>query len=173
VTDAERGSVLSCNGQNAAIVVVNQTSLDFSFALWLWTNVPSAVGESAIDGSAILWSNVTGLEDDFTLSLLNDKLSYMSYSQPSTGTRSLVDGVWHHVVLTRRNAERVALYVDGEIDGDGNSGSGDVLGNPSVHFCGNPEQMQYFNGKLDDIRYYPRVLTEQEARDLHETTSGR
>jgi len=169
--DPVRGGVLSCSGLDVGVVVANETSLDFSYALWIWTNVASATGETAIDGSAILWSNVTGLEDDFTLALLNDKLSYMSYSQPSTGTRMLVDGVWHHIALTRRDGERVALYVDGEVDGDGNSGTGLVLGNPSIHLCGNPEQQRYFVGKLDDLRYYPRVLSSGEVQELFETTA--
>lgn len=170
-TDPLRGGVLVCDGVDAAISVRNVTTLDFSYSAWIWTETPSRQGDSAISGDAIFWSNKTPALDDFTLALLNDRLSYISHDQKSTGTRSLIDGVWHHVVVTRRDAERVALYVDGQVDGDGNSGTGSLQANPSVYFCGNPEQGGYFQGKMDDVRYYERVLTPEEVLALYSETA--
>ncbi len=170
VTDSQRGNVLACDGQGGGVTITNQTPNDFSYALWMWTDVPSATGTNAVDGDALLWANAVNRLDDFTLALLNDKLSYISYSQPATGTRSLTDSVWHHVVVTRRDTDRVALYVDGELDGDGNSGTGPVLAVPIVQFCGNPMEGHYFSGKLDDVRFFNRVLSPEEARALYLAT---
>ena len=57
-----------------------------------------------------------------------------------------------------KTGQRVALYVDGQVDGDGNSGSGVVSANPSVFFCGFPGG-RHFKGLLDDVRLYDRVLS--------------
>ncbi len=167
VSDPVRGQVLECNGTDASVLLENRTSNDFSYALWIWTNTPSSQGGGALEGDALLYSNTTGEIDDFTLAVLNDKLSYVSYNQPSTGTLSVVDGVWHHVVVTRRDGERVALFLDGEVDGDGNSGTGPVLNNPMLHVCTNPTDGRYFQGRIDDVRQYDRVLTPDEVRALY------
>ncbi len=170
VTDSQRGNVLACDGESGGVSIANQTTNDFSYALWMWTNVSSATGANAVDGDALLWANAVNRLDDFTLALLNDKLSYLSYSQTATGTRSLTDSVWHHVVLTRRDTQRVELYVDGELDGDGNAGTGPVLATLIVQLCGNPMEGHYFQGKLDDVRSFNRVLSAEEARALYLAT---
>jgi len=171
VADSIRGEVLACDGSASAVTLANQTTLDFSYAVWLWTDTPSGPGENARDGAAILWSNDGARFDDFTLSLLNDRLSFLSYNEHSTGTRLLNDATWHQVVITRRDGERVALYVDGQTDGDGNSGSGPVLANPTIYVCANPVDGHYFAGKMDDLRFYDRVLSEGDVLDLYRLTS--
>jgi hypothetical protein len=171
VSDPVRGQVLECNGTDASVLLENRTSNDFSYALWIWTETPSSQGGGALEGDALLYSNTTGEVDDFTLAVLNDKLSYISYNEMSTGTLSIVDGVWHHVAVTRRDGERVALFVDGEVDGDGNSGSGPVLNNPMLHLCSNPTDGRYFHGRIDDLRQFDRVLTPDEVRSLYIATT--
>jgi len=170
IADPVRGEVAFCDGSASAIVLRNQTTSDFSYAVWIWTDVPSSQGANARAGDAILWSNDGERPDDFTLSLLSDRLSYLSYGETSTGTRPLTDAIWHQVVVTRRDGARVALYVDGQTDGDGNAGAGSVLANPSVYVCANPADGHYFSGKVDDLRFYDRVLSESDVLALYERT---
>lgn len=170
VVDAVRGDVLRCDGATGIVSFPNQTPLDFSYALWLWTELPGFTGTTARDGSPLLWSNVDGAEDDFMLALLDDRLAYMSYSNPSTGTLSVIDKVWHHIVVTRKNGERVALYIDGQLDGDGNSGSGPVLANPLVSICGNPVDGRRLAGRIDDLRLYSQVLSAEDVQALYTFT---
>ncbi len=170
VVDAVRGDVLRCDGATGIVSFPNETPLDFSYVLWLWTELPSLKGATARDGSPLLWSNVDGAEDDFMLALLDDHLAYMSYSNPSTGTLSLIDKVWHHIVVTRKDGERVALYVDGQLDGDGNSGRGTVLANPLVSVCGNLDDGRRLAGRVDDLRQYARVLSAEDVQALYAFT---
>jgi hypothetical protein len=165
VKDAERGDVLVCNGTDAAVQVANTLSLSFTYAAWLFSDTPSSQGRSAIEGDPLIWSNEPAVIDDFALAVLNDRLAYINYNETSTGTASVTDGKWHHVAASRQDGERVALYVDGRVDGDGNSGSGVVSANPNVYFCGLPGG-RHFKGLLDDVRLYDRVLTPMEVESL-------
>ena len=170
VSDPVRGQALECNGTDASMLLENRTSNDFSYALWIWTETPSSQGGGTLEGDALLYANTTGEIDDFTLAVLNDKLSYLSYNEVSTGTLSVVDGVWHHVAVTRRDGERVALFLDGEVDGDGNAGTGPVSDNAMLHVCTNPTDSRYFQGRIDDVRQFDRVLTADEVRSLYVET---
>jgi hypothetical protein len=165
-SDADRGTVLLCNGTDASVRIANVTSNSFTYTAWIWSDVASSKGTNPIDGDALIWSNVTGKDDDFALSVLNDHLSYINYGQTSTGTASLVDAKWHQVAVTRQDRARVQLYVDGALDGDGNSGDGDVLANPSVFFCGvDGNGGHFFRGRMADVRYFPRVLSATEIAE--------
>jgi hypothetical protein len=163
-SDATRAGFLVCNGTNAAVRVANQTTNSFTFTAWIWSDVPSSKGSTAIDGDALIWSNVSGKDDDFALAVLNDHLSYINYGQTSTGSASLTDSKWHQVAVTRQDGARVQLYVDGVLDGDGNSGTGPVLANPYVFFCGvDSNGGHFFHGKMSNVRFYRRVLSAAEV----------
>jgi hypothetical protein len=167
VNDPTRGGVLSCDGVTAAVRIANRTGPSFTYAAWVWSNTPSTRGNSALDGDAILWSNVSTAANDFTLAVVNDHLAYVNYNEPATGTAAITDGIWHHVAVSRQDGGRVALYVDGRVDGDGNSGAGDVAANPYVFFCGvDSSGGHYFKGAMDDVRQYDRVLAPSEVEAI-------
>ena len=167
VNDVARGGVLSCNGVTAAVRIANRTGPSFTYAAWIWSNTPSSRGNSALEGDAILWSNLSSLVNDFSLAVVNDHLAYINYNETSTGAVTITDGIWHHVAVGRQDGGRVALYVDGKVDGDGNSGSGDVGGNPYVFFCGvDSSGGHYFKGAMDDVRQYDRVLAPSEVEGI-------
>jgi hypothetical protein len=169
VTDPTRGRVLSCNGTDAGVRVSNDVGLSFSFSAWIWSNTPSDTGTSAAaDGDTLVSANVPAI-DDFAFAVLNDRLSYINYNQSSTGTTVVTDGQWHQVAFSREDGARVALYVDGKLDGDGNSGSGSVTANASVYFCGGEPAGRFFKGRIDDVRQYDRVLSPTEVRSLFVT----
>jgi hypothetical protein len=163
-TDATRSGVLVCNGTDASVRVANQTTNSFTYTAWIWSDVPSSKGTSPLDGDALIWANVSGRIDDFSLAVLNDHLSYINYNQTSTGSAPLTNSKWHQVAVTRQDGARVQLYVDGVLDGDGNSGTGPVLADPYVLFCGvDANGGHFFRGKMCDVRFYPRVLAAGEV----------
>ncbi|MBN2021570.1 MAG: LamG domain-containing protein [Pirellulales bacterium] len=85
---------------------------------------------------------------------------------------ALDDDAWHHVAVTYDAGSRMAVYIDGVLDGEltlevptwcastlypftlGNLGVGSSVDN----YC--------FNGLLDDVRVYTGVLTPEEIADL-------
>ena len=124
----------------------------------MWSDTASSTGGSAVDGDPLIWSNVSSGIDDFALSVLNDGLSYINYNEKATAASVITDAKWHHVVVTRQDGARVALYIDGKADGDGNSGSGLVSANPNVYLCGVPGG-RHFKGLLDAVGFYDRSLS--------------
>ena len=88
---------------------------------------------------------------------------------------SLNDGLWHLVVATvdRDNHSGIKMYVDGVLQsttGDPTDLSGIYLSNPDGFAIGAREKFSeiYYNylGKVDDIRVYNRVLSEEEIEAL-------
>lgn len=171
IEDPLRGPVLSCNGVDAGVVLTNSTPPAFSYTAWLWTSSPTTQGDDPRDGNPILWSNSADSIEDFSLSLLNDRLAYLSYGQRAMGMISLIDGKWHHIALTRQDSARATLYVDGVVDVDCDAKTGTVLANPQLYFCANPVGGHYFQGLLDDVRLYSGVLSGEAVMTLFQTTA--
>jgi hypothetical protein len=91
------------------------------------------------------------------------------------GNSKLIDSTWHFVCGTYSNTDQtVRLYVDGKIDN-----SGVLTTAPNTVLSTNWRIGLYmasgtpFNGKLDEIRVYKSVLTDQEINDMYaiETTA--
>jgi Concanavalin A-like lectin/glucanases superfamily len=170
VTDASRGQVLRCDGKSPGFAVANLTTSSFTYAFWVWTDTPSNQSGGALEGNALLWANTVGAIDDFTLSLMKNRLDYIGYAQTTAGSSNLVDGMWHHVAVTREDGSSVFLYVDGVQDGTCRAGSGPVTSTPQVYVGGNPIDHYYFTGLIDDLRQYDRALGADEVQTLFTTT---
>ncbi len=86
-----------------------------------------------------------------------------------TGDTAVFDGTWHHIAYTdsRGNAK---LYVDGVQD------TADFSYTPSTTtitdniWIGQNSSNNFFNGSLDDVRVYNRVLSGQEVGNLYNSS---
>lgn len=82
---------------------------------------------------------------------------------------AISDGAWHHIVLTASRTGNATLYIDGVSVGTPASitavGNIDDPGSPvligDIGFGGQP-----FDGGIDDVRIYNKVLTPSEVRQL-------
>jgi hypothetical protein len=84
-------------------------------------------------------------------------------------TADIADGAWHHAVFIRPAAGTLSIYVDGvsqALTGDSGSPTSTVANTVPVLF-GNDNGSNYYNGKLDDIRYYGRLLSASEVWQLY------
>jgi hypothetical protein len=84
--------------------------------------------------------------------------------------RPVDDGQWHHVAGVY-DGQRIALYVDGELE-ESVTASGPVALNTEPVWLGNNSAARgaYFNGWLADVRLYGCGLTEAEIKALHRET---
>ena len=102
----------------------------------------------------------------------------------TTSTEVLQVGIWHHIAATTVDGlitpTQVFLYVDGIPQSTTVTSSGSYIGpnqltaNNPLNFGRRPGtggQDLHFNGSMDDIRIYNRVLTPSEIRLLY--TGGR
>lgn len=90
----------------------------------------------------------------------------------ATGTTDLADGAWHHVVGVRDTKNSLLrVYVDGVLEGTCSSISTNFL-NPSTDFWIGGQaawSSRYFDGTIDDVRIYNRVLVENEIYQLSDS----
>jgi hypothetical protein len=79
--------------------------------------------------------------------------SLLVYDHPLTG--------WSHIVVVYRD-NQPSLYIDGMLAKTGLKSKKTV--HPAFHLGGS--RFGWYEGKLDDVRVYPRALTDAEIREL-------
>jgi hypothetical protein len=136
-------------------------STDFTLELWINTTASSLTGTNAYEGNGLLWSDVGGAADDFAMAMLNNGLSFFTGNPDVTVTSAVAinDGRWHHLVATRAQGASVEIFVDGVSRGTATTNNNALNGNPSIMIGGNVLDNRYFAGLVDEVAYYPRVLS--------------
>ncbi|BDD12844.1 hypothetical protein FUAX_52760 (plasmid) [Fulvitalea axinellae] len=86
-----------------------------------------------------------------------------------TESRNYNDGGWHYVVLTY-DGLKVSVYIDAEKVGQ------KILAEPSNFMSGHKMHIGwrdgYFQGGIDDVRYYNRALSQGEITELYSGELG-
>jgi hypothetical protein len=95
---------------------------------------------------------------------------YRSTNFTNAISNLLLDGKWHMLTISIKSGEH-RLYIDGELR-ENISLSSELYNtdnNEGFVFGKRPKENDlYFNGKMDNIRIYNRVLTEEEVKLLYE-----
>ena len=84
------------------------------------------------------------------------------------------DGMWHHAVVTK-DGSNGELWVDGALMGTSTETKTVFNDQPLLigySVSGDHYQQRFFSGKIDDIRIYDRVLTEDEIQQLFTLSDG-
>jgi len=159
-------SAYSLNGLSSFIQTpVNSNQLPLSFSVWFRPNSLNGV-QSIVDSD--VWgqfghSLIIGYRTkDGTLSIQYHNGSYNS------GWRPIV-GRWHHAVVCYGEGY-ATLYVDGQQRGQWEYTP--ALMDGSAFRIGRHNTYDWFNGSVDDVRFYNRVLSEEDARNLYIREAG-
>ncbi len=134
---------------------------DYSIAGWIRTKRGGTVAAMSAPGD---WSR-----DGKSLFVRDGRLTLdIGWVGAVTGKTPIADGQWHHVAVTHARSGRVQLFVDGQLDGDGNLESNSdpknarlIFGQTSKNFPNGPANK--LSGTLDDICIYDRLLTAAEV----------
>ncbi len=90
-------------------------------------------------------------------------------------TSEINDGAWHMIALSHdAGGNDRTGYIDGAMESL-EDGTPPAFGFSTVPFVGvgsSPCPAGYFSGEIDDIRFYSRVLTADEIRDLMRCTTS-
>ncbi|MBL7742201.1 MAG: LamG domain-containing protein [Chitinophagaceae bacterium] len=152
-------------------------SFPFSYSFWMNAADPSAI-------AALFQSDrTTGAYYGSWLQLSVASANKLAFSfgdgtGSSGGSRnSLLSSValsanqWYHIVINVRGANDMDLYINGAKD---NSASYDGSATSIAYSSPNPSSVigsafenQNFNGRIDDLRIYNRVLTATEVNSLY------
>jgi len=148
-------------------------STTFTLELWINTTASSLTGTQAYEGNGLLWSDVGGPGNDFTMAMLNNGLSFFTGNPDITVTSATAinDGVWHHLVATRTQGGSVEIFIDGISRGTATTNNNPLDANPSIAIGGNVLDSRYFAGLIDEVAYYPTVLTVDRIRAHYQAGS--
>ena len=158
---ALKSHVVRLNGSSACVDLGNSTLFDwggaFSAAFWIrvneWHNSQDAILEKI---------NAWTFERNFE----TQWISYYSWPEFVPTSASLPsDSTWHHVAATYDGVTQ-KLYIDGVVKASAPK-LGSIAVNSNHVFIGSAGgTTRFFDGCLDDIRVYNRILTPSEIESL-------
>jgi hypothetical protein len=167
-------SAVGAKEGSASLSLDGHTSFSSPFTLSNTESVSAWVYLTAGTGTYPTAMSLGGLSG---LQVYNDGTTLFG-SMGSGGATSIrnfyTTGAWHHVVVTADKTANsgkgaIFLYVDG-IVGDNNDGQGDYSSETATLTIGDDSSGAYFwNGFIDDIQVYDRVLSASEVTDLYGT----
>lgn len=168
------GGSLLCDGINDFVEINNVVGTNFTLACWIRTTQVFQAVTPTYQGTGIIWSDVGGAANDFILGATRsaggvNRLSFFAGNPETTvsGVTPINTGSWTHIAVTRSGTNgAIKLYVNGVLDASGSGGAPLLAANPSIHIGGNTLDGRYFQGQIDDVRIFDRVLGDAEVASL-------
>ncbi len=163
---------------NGHVSIANPIGNDFSFSFWLKTTQVFPRVTPAYAGAVIFYSDSPGSAADFVIAGTRstggtNRITMMTGNPTAAetnthGTSSVNNGQWNHVVVTREKASgQVKIYVNGNLERTATGTTFTLNSNPAISIGGTPgAAANSFNGSLDEIQIYDRVLTQTEVTEL-------
>jgi alpha-tubulin suppressor-like RCC1 family protein len=171
----EFGGALNFNGTSSYVDLNNTTSSGalkppLPVTISAWIKLTSASGYQAIFASdnfnsvyagCLLETNGGKLECVYATG--DNSFTFRS----KVGTTVMSAGQWYHVAAVIQGPTTMNLYVNGVDDGGTYAGTGTGLGYTTTSSkIGCRNGSTYFNGAIDDVRFYNRVLSSTEVELL-------
>jgi hypothetical protein len=160
---------LSFNGLDNYAQVTNTIGGDFSISFWVKTTQAAGTGQW-YGGRCLVDGYVAPGFNDFGTSLNGSTFAFGTGNPDMTiaSTTAINDGAWHQCVATREQDDgALAIYVDGSLQATGTGGTNLLGAATYLRFGSRQSGANYFNGSLDDIRIYNRVLGSSEVTALY------
>ena len=153
---------LNFDGVDDYISVTRPVGDDFTIEFWIKTTQVGTTG-SWYNGSGIIDADVSGGGNDFGISLNGNKLSF-GIGLPDYTLNSVAninDGLWKHIAVTRtKSTGAIQIYINGVLDNSVTAGNVSSLTSPTDIKIGKIQTANnYFNGNLDEIRFWNYVRT--------------
>jgi len=177
--DPQRGKVLWLDGTDDYVSLGNNPSLDLSAAgqatIAAWSKPAVSKNHNTIlskgewkEAYSLLIKGDTTPKDQLWTG--NDTSVFSGSSVPI--------GSWTHVAVTISN-NFTTYYLNGQLAGLANQNRGNAIDSTATSVCIGREQYSgslpagrwFFNGQMDDVRIYARILTAAEIQNLVTNTS--
>jgi gliding motility-associated-like protein len=152
------------DGNNDNIFVNRSILNNFTTSIWFYTNQNSSI-TSLLDANISNWEiYLKNFKPTFAnwISLPNN---YQEYTSNSTSGQNQ----WNHLVCTY-NSGNLKLYLNGLLTSAFQNVILPINTNGTLFFGASISgTTQYFNGKLDDVGFWNRALTECEIQNLYQS----
>lgn len=170
------GKALALDGQDDHVLVAKQWLNEWlgakSASLSCWIKTKMAGNETFWQAPAILGVEEAGGGNDIFWGWIDNegKIGIQAGdSEAAKSEKPVNDDKWHHLAFTRDvGSGEVKVYVDGKLSGKATSDTGEKTS--AFNSLGRLENTGgdpvYYQGLLDELRIYTRVLTDAEVEKL-------
>lgn len=139
-----------------------------NFTIEFWFRSTQNFGTSGgqwYQGAGLVDAEVSGAANDFGVSLVAGRVVAGTGNPDRSVSSSAAynDGQWHHVVMTRAQGGVVTLYVDGASQGTIATNNNALTSAASLTFGRLQTGINYYQGHLDEVSLYNRVLSASEV----------
>jgi hypothetical protein len=162
------GNAFSFNGTNSSFVnIPDAPSLDTTTGTWnFWMKTTQANTFVGIVGKHDAASSNNGITMQMDSGHARVEVKSANQTLLLTGSRTLNDGNWHNMALSFQSGGTVVLYVDGNVETSGTA--------PTFSFNASPLRFgrmldgfwTAYNGLLDEVQIYNRVLSGAEIQSI-------
>ena len=167
--DGKLGKALDFSGSNEYVLIPHSDVIDFGanedFSISLWFKDSTTSGSEMLEkqsGAVFYQIRAPSASGDLKFQV-DDGVDQDSFNS-SVG--DLADGLWHHVVFIRDYDTSITAYVDGVFAGSDTAVSAGSIANTADLRLGRGTGSGDYDGLLDEVQFYNRVLTAQEVADL-------
>ena len=176
VSTARVANSLNFDGQNDFVEVADQPQLDFGtgdFSIDAWIRTTQ-------QGGPIVDKRAATNQQGYMFFIFNNRLAlqlnhptggfFNYFAPPSSPTVNT--GTWQHVAVTidRDNPVGITWYVSGVPYNSPSSNpmnrQGDISNNSPLRIGGESNGGSFFNGGIDEVELFNRVLTAEEVRSI-------
>ncbi|MFA6552511.1 MAG: LamG domain-containing protein [Candidatus Paceibacterota bacterium] len=161
------GQAMKFDGVDDRILLSSDPINVATTTISMWIKANSYGGGN--QGRLLTNSNTTGFY--FRLASTNNRFNFSSNGGVNDASSAIGSGVlnkWLHVVVTRTAMGVANIYINGILNGTANQDSGTPTAASTSLFIGsNFGKTTSFNGFLDDVRVYNRVLSASEIKKLY------
>ena len=152
------------DGSSDYVGVARPIADDFSIELWFKSTQGIGTGSNWWEGAGLVDGTVSGVVNDFGVSLRSDGRVVAGVGNPDTSivssTAGFNNGAWHHVVFTRVRATGVLqLYVDGVSMGTATGNTASLTAPATLNFGRLASGANYLAGSLDEVAMYNVALS--------------
>ena len=153
-----------------------------SFTISIWYKMPTYNINSLGANDFIFFCNHSGINDNNRNMLVGyrnfgSEYGHSTYvtdnSNNLTGSYSInqipTPNIWHHLICLFDNGNYVKMYLDDTLFYTNTSvpSNSSLISMPMFFGIGIPTQFNFFNGQLDEVGLWDRILTQQEITALY------
>jgi cysteine-rich repeat protein len=167
VSEGKNGGAYSFDGVDDYIGLGNSEQLrmqdEFTYSLWAKPIQQNKHLE------LIGWSSPNGASFEIWISRYSGKLALdrQGFSNIGYSNKGVVFSEWNHLAVSyNRQSGKYSFYINGVEAGSGVKTTGIGTGNPEMYF-GKRNTGNYFNGIMDEIMIFNRVLSGEEVSSLY------
>jgi hypothetical protein len=151
-------------------------SENYSVELWFWNGSPADAKVTTGHLLSVRWK---GMPEHVGIKATNDAVQRLFFVQGKssekvvTGNTTVAPRSWHHLALVRES-DRVTVYLDGngrpEIKSEVHSPADGGL--ESLTLGGQSDDLDHFEGKVDEVAVYDRSLPAREIAEHVRAAAG-